>query len=270
MGDSVAGRSAAPDAGCKQSHVTAAVVLAAGAGQRLWPLTAEVPKALCPVGGRPLVDRAIAAARAATDEVAVNVHHGRHLLEPHLADAGVHVSVEEDEALGTAGALGALRRWLAGRDALVVNADTVHDADLGAFVEGWDGDRVALLTPTPGPFGPRSVVVASLLPGAVAADLAAEPSGLWERCWRHEVDAGRLVTVHHVGAVIDCARPADYLRANLWVSGGAAVIDPGARVDGVVERSVLWAGAVVAAGERLVDAVRTPRRTVLVRGLSGA
>jgi N-acetyl-alpha-D-muramate 1-phosphate uridylyltransferase len=270
MADSLAGRPASSDAVSDRSHVTAAVVLAAGAGRRLWPLTSELPKALCPVGGRPLVDRAVDAVRSAVSDVAVNVHHGRELLEGHLGPAAVHVSVEEPEALGTAGAIGALRHWLAGRDVLVVNADTVHDADLVAFLTRWDGERVALLTPTPGPFGPSSAVVASLLPGDVAVGLTAEPSGLWERCWRDHVAAGRLVTVHHHGTVVDCAGPVDYLRANLWVSGGAPVVDRGAVVEGVVERSVVWAGANVGAAERLVDAIRTPRRTVLVRGLSGA
>ena len=53
-----------------------------------------------------------------------NVHHRRGQLEDHLAGR-VHVSVE-DLLLGTAGALGRLRGWLDGRDAVVVNADAGH------------------------------------------------------------------------------------------------------------------------------------------------
>ena len=59
----------------------AAVVLAAGAGARLRPLTRIRPKALCPVANVPLVDGAIDRARHVTPSVAVNVHHGRALLE---------------------------------------------------------------------------------------------------------------------------------------------------------------------------------------------
>ena len=72
----------------------AGVVLAAGAGDRLWPLTRHLPKALCPVGTSPLVDHAIGRARSVATDVAVNVHHGRAALLVHLGDR-VHVQVEE-------------------------------------------------------------------------------------------------------------------------------------------------------------------------------
>ena len=55
---------------------------------------------------------------------------------------------------------------------------------------------------------------------------------------------------------VDCGTPADYLRANMLASGGAAVVEPGAVVEGEVVRSVVWAGERVGPGERLVDAVR--------------
>ena len=93
----------------------AGVVLAAGAGSRLRPLTRLRPKALCPVGDRPLVDHACDRAASVTSDVAVNVHHGRALVEAHLADRPLHLSVEADEARGTAGALGLLRPWIDGR-----------------------------------------------------------------------------------------------------------------------------------------------------------
>src|SRR5688500_13503964 len=99
----------------------AGVVLAAGAGTRLRPLTLFRPKALCPVNNVPLVDLAVGRVQAATPSVAVNVHHGRGQLERHLAGR-VHLSVEEEEPLGTAGALGRLREWIDGRPVLVHNA----------------------------------------------------------------------------------------------------------------------------------------------------
>ena len=55
---------------------------------------------------------------------------------------------------------------------------------------------------------------------------------------------------------VDCGTPADYLRANLAANGGQSVVGPGAVVDGELVRSVVWAGAHVRAGERLVDAIR--------------
>ncbi len=245
----------------------AGIALAAGAGTRLRPLTLLRPKPLCPVGDRPLLDWALEALRGATSQVAVNVHHGRELIAEHLGSSPdpVHVSPEEDQALGTAGAVGNLRGWLDGRGALVVNADTWHRADLCRFVEGWDGERVRLLTPTPGPFGPGSAVVASLLPWSVARRLEAVPSGLWETVWHGELAAGRLETLHHDGTVIDCGTPADYLRANLTWSGGASVVGDGATVEGTLVRSVVWPGSRVGPTEHLVDAIRAGPRTVLVR-----
>ncbi len=242
-------------------------MLAAGAGRRLRPLTDLRPKALCPVGDTTLLDRALDAVGAACGPVATNVHHGRDAVLAHLAGRpDVHVSVEEPEALGTAGALGALRGWLDGRAALVVNADTVHAEDLAAFVAGWDGERVRLLMTGPRPFGPRSGVVASIEPWSVVAGLPAEPAGLWEAVWRPPAEAadGSIDEVVAAGTVVDCGTPADYLRANLWLSGGASVVGPGAVVRGTVERCVVWPGSVVEAGEHLVDTVRAGPLTVRV------
>src|SRR5437763_1074951 len=101
----------------------AGVVLGAGAGTRLRPLTQLRPKVLCPVGDRPLIDHALARFDGVTRSLAVNVHAGRDLLESHLAGR-VHLSLEEDRLLGTAGALSKLREWIAGRPVLVANGDT--------------------------------------------------------------------------------------------------------------------------------------------------
>jgi ADP-glucose pyrophosphorylase len=68
------------------------------------------------------------------------------------------------------------------------------------------------------------------------------------------------------GPCVDCGTPARYLAANLAASGGEPVVGEGAVVEGTVERTVVWPGARVAAGEVLVDAVRTDTGlTVLVR-----
>src|SRR5215831_32736 len=96
----------------------AGVVLAAGAGTRLRPLTVLRPKVLCPLGDRPLVDHAIDRFAGVTDSVAVNVHAGREELESHLTGR-VHMSFEEEAALGTAGALGHMKDWISGRPVVV-------------------------------------------------------------------------------------------------------------------------------------------------------
>jgi len=244
-----------------------AVVLAAGEGTRLRPLTRVLPKALCPVGGVPLVDLALARVAAVTRAVAVNVHHGRAPLEAHLAGR-VHLSVEDEQALGTAGGLGHLRGWIDGRPVVVVNADAWTDAPLAALLDGWDGERIRLLLvrPPAGALPPKPRLAGALLPWSDVAPLAPVPSGLWEVSWRAAVEAGRLEVVPAGGAFVDCATPAAYLAANLASSGGAPVVGEGAVVEGRVERSVVWPGGVVRAREHLVDAIRVgDRLTVLVR-----
>lgn len=98
------------------------VVLAAGAGTRLRPLTLVRPKALCPVGNVALLDHALARLRPHVTDVAVNANHHADQIAAHVGDR-VHLSIEQPGALGTAGALGQLRDWIAGRDVLLVNAD---------------------------------------------------------------------------------------------------------------------------------------------------
>jgi len=207
----------------------AAVVLAAGAGTRLRPLTRLRPKALCPVDNVPLVDLAVGWVRNVTGAVAVNVHHGRAAMESHLAGR-VHLSIEESEALGTAGGVARLMDWIDGRATLTMNADAWHDADLEAFVRGWDGDRVRLLIPGE-EFGPRARIVASLLPWPDVERLQPTPSGLYEVCWKPAHDAGRLDVAHHDGVFFDCGTPGSYLAANMAASDGRSVGVRAARVE---------------------------------------
>ena len=79
------------------------------------------------------------------------------------------------------------------------------------------------------------------------------------------------MTLAEAGAgdvAIDCGTPADYLAANLHASGGASVVDPGAVVEGHVERCVVWDGAHVGPAEHLVDAIRAGTRDAPVTVLA--
>lgn len=240
------------------SGEVAAVILAAGAGTRLRPLTDVLPKALCPVGNVPLVDLALDRVRPLTSRVAVNVHHGRALMESHLSGR-VHLSVEEPQLLGTAGALGRLRNWIDGRSTVVVNADAWHRFDLSSLFQGWEGDHVRLLVvddPDKGDFGRWRHCGASLMPWSEVRRLPASPGGLYEVCWGQRWAEGRLELVAAEGAYFDCGTPPDYLAANLAASGGRSVVGAGARVEGELVRSVVWPGGVVRREERLVDCIR--------------
>jgi N-acetyl-alpha-D-muramate 1-phosphate uridylyltransferase len=234
--------------------VLAAVVLAAGRGERLRPLTDLRPKPLCPVGNVTLLDRNLAVAAEVTPYAAVNACHLADQVVAHVGHRA-HVEVERD-ALGTAGAIGNLRGWLDGRDALVLNGDAYRPGSLRDFVDGWDGERVRLLVVRDedrGDFGEWRYAGAALHPWAAIADLEAKPSGLYEVLWR-QVEPE---LVPWEGTFVDCGTVRDYLAANMHASGGASVVGAGARVEGEVVRSVVWPNAVVRHGERLVDAVRT-------------
>jgi MurNAc alpha-1-phosphate uridylyltransferase len=249
----------------------AAIVLAAGAGTRLAPLTSVRPKALCPVGDRPLVDHALdrveAVVGAGPERVAVNAHHHREQLVAHVGGR-VSVSVEEPVALGTAGAVARLRPWLDGRAVLVVNGDAWAPDDLTPLVEGWDGQRVRVLVASDAgaPLGPATRVLGSLLPPSAVATLPEGVSGLTTVCWGPAAAGGRLEQVGGPRPFVDCGRPGDYLAANLAASGGQSVVGAGAEVAGTLERSVVWPGGVVRRDEHLVDAVRVGDwLTVVVR-----
>lgn len=237
----------------------AGVVLAAGQGTRLRPLTNSIPKALCPINNRAMLDHAIDRVAPHVSDLAVNAHHFADQIEQHVAGRAIKVSVESPEALGTAGALGALRDWVRGRPVLIYNADAWIPESLGALVDGWDGHLPRLLVKRqigPSDFGPWRFVGASLLPGVIAASLPPQPLGLYEAVWREAFRRGQLELVSTSSDAIDCGTLNGYLRANLAANGGQSVIGRTASVQGEVVRSVVWDGCTVRRGERLVDSVR--------------
>lgn len=111
-----------------------ALVLAAGAGTRLQPLTPVLPKPLAPVAGRPVAAHVLERLGALDlDAVAVNLHHGADLVERCLGRGPVYL--REDWLRGTAGALAGAAAFL--REAghfVVASADGVHDIDVAALV----------------------------------------------------------------------------------------------------------------------------------------
>jgi MobA-like NTP transferase domain len=260
-----------------------AVVLAAGEGLRLRPLTESVPKALCPVGNVPLLDRALRRVAglglSGPSDVAVNAAYLGDQIVRRVGDRA-HLSVEPDGPLGTAGGVGNLRSWIDGRAALVGNADAYladpqrePGKDIAALLDGWSGETVRMLTlPVPpgvtGGFSGRRFAGFSLLPWRYVRDLPATKDELVRAVWRPAETAGELELIGYDGVYIDTGTPADYLRANL---AGGPVIDPSATITGRAENSVvgahafvrgtitgcvIWPGATVAATETLTNTIR--------------
>ena len=116
-----------------------AMVLAAGYGKRLRPLTTYYAKPALPLLGRPMIDYTLRRlARQGIREVVVNLHHRPETLEPALERASetlcIHRSLET-EILGTAGGLKKAAELLGQGVFLLLNGDTLSDFDLPKMSE---------------------------------------------------------------------------------------------------------------------------------------
>ena len=131
-----------------------AIVLAAGLGKRMRPLTETVPKPLVRVAGAPLIDHGLdALARAGIGHAVVNVHYLPEPLVAHVSERGepsVAISDETDRLLDSGGGVArALAQARPGPVALL-NADTFWiDApgadNLRALAAAWDPGRMDML-----------------------------------------------------------------------------------------------------------------------------
>ena len=123
-----------------------AMVLAAGRGVRLRPLTDLLPKPLLPVLGASILERTLGRlASAGAEAAAVNLHHLGELIPARLGDSvdGMPLAYwPEERLLGTLGPLGRLGEFFAGSDpVLLVNGDSrCHwPVDAAAPAVGWEG-----------------------------------------------------------------------------------------------------------------------------------
>ena len=117
-----------------------AIILSAGYGTRLWPLTEDRTKPAIPILGKPLVGYvAEYIARYGCDEVVVNLHHQPESVRRALGDGskfGVKIHyVEEPEILGTSGALDNARPLLDGDTFVAINGKIITDINLTAAIE---------------------------------------------------------------------------------------------------------------------------------------
>jgi MurNAc alpha-1-phosphate uridylyltransferase len=137
-----------------------AMVMAAGLGTRMRPLTDDRPKALVEVGGKALIDHMLdRLVEAGVETAVVNVHYFADLVEAHLARrAAPHIVIsdEREALLETGGGLRKARPLLGEDPIFVANIDAVWTEDAGSVLAGlaaaWDSDAMdALLLVAPMP-----------------------------------------------------------------------------------------------------------------------
>lgn len=116
-----------------------ALLLAAGRGERLKPLTNTIPKCLVPINGKPLLGLWLENLSAAgVDRFLINTHYLKEQVEAFVAHHPFRDRITlayEPALLGTAGTISSNRSfWENEKDVLVIHADNVCDCDLNAFI----------------------------------------------------------------------------------------------------------------------------------------
>jgi MurNAc alpha-1-phosphate uridylyltransferase len=129
-----------------------AMVLAAGLGKRMRPITDRMPKPLVEVGGKALIDWGLdALAHAGVGRAVVNVHHLAPLMVAHLegrAEPEILISDESDRLLDSAGGIVRALPLLGKNPFLVLNADSFWvggDNNLTDLALVWDTERMDIL-----------------------------------------------------------------------------------------------------------------------------
>jgi NDP-sugar pyrophosphorylase family protein len=134
-----------------------AMVLAAGQGTRLHPLTERTPKALVPVAGRPMIEYSLLLLkRYGIRDIIINLHHLGNQIESYLGDGkrlGLHITYsEEPELLDTGGGLLKAKPFLLDGTFIVINTDVLIDLSLSELLAFHEAKRAAatlVLRPDP-------------------------------------------------------------------------------------------------------------------------
>ena len=233
-----------------------AMIMAAGLGKRMRPLTATRPKPLVEVAGRALIDHVFDRLRSAgIARAVVNVHYLADAMEAHLAArvSGIEVVVsdEREQLLETGGGLVKALPLLGARPFVVVNSDNLWidgPADaLKLLARHWDDARMdALLLLVPlarannhagqGDFhlSPDGRITGRRRPGRVAPfvytgvqimapRLVADwPEGPFSTMvfWERAIDAGRAFGLVHQGLWFDVGTPGAIARTEAMLADG--------------------------------------------------
>jgi mannose-1-phosphate guanylyltransferase len=274
------------------------MILAAGLGTRLRPLTDELPKPLVPVGDRPVVaDVAEQLARAGFTRAVMNVCHRAEAFTPERL-GGLPLAIDlvrEDVVLGTGGAVANAARELGEGDVLLWNGDILAEVDVAALLEAHEEEAKA-----------GAIATLALSPrgageGTIGLGARGEVVRLRGERFGDEVSGGDFFGVHVVGSAIrarlkapgciiddgylpllrEGGRVATFAVASSWDDVGTVTayldanarwlarrgldhfVGAGARVDAGVDvrGSVIGAGAIVTGEGRVTSSVVWPGAT---------
>jgi MurNAc alpha-1-phosphate uridylyltransferase len=236
------------------------MVLAAGLGKRMRPLTATRPKPLVEVAGRTLLDWSLGTLRAGgVKRAVVNVHYMADRMEAHLRarDAGLEIAISDERAclLETGGGIAKALPLLDTETFLAINADNIWlDGPTPAvrlLTDAWDPDMMdALLLCVPlaqtrchagrGDFhmdaagrlarrranriAPFTYMGLQMVSRHLFDGVAVEPFSM-NRLWETAIARGRLFGVQHPGPWFDVGTPAaiPHVEAALRARGEAAL-----------------------------------------------
>jgi dTDP-glucose pyrophosphorylase/predicted transcriptional regulator len=218
-----------------------AVIMAGGLGTRLRPLTDDTPKAMLPVGDRPLLEHIVRQLKdAGIHRMSLATHYRGDLIRDHFGDGrdfSVDIQyVDEDQPLGTAGALGLLAQ--SDEPLLVMNGDILTQVDFRAMLEfhvthGADLTMAVRQVELQVPYGvveTRGVEVVHLSEKPVARHLinagiyllnpdvhrfvpAGQRSDMTDLIARLIADRRRVISFPIRESWIDIGQPQDYTRA---------------------------------------------------------
>lgn len=262
------------------------MVLAAGLGTRLWPLTADRGKPAVPFFGRPLIEGIAEWLEAnGFSRCVVNTHHRPESIHRALAKARIDVAFShEDTILGTAGCLErACARGLLSpeRPTLIVNGKLFTDIDLGPVLDTHrrtkaavtmvlkpnatrarfrevlvKEDRVVGFGPDRTPAGPSPLLFTGIhvVSPEVLATIPPGESDTIRDVYPPFIRSRRVVAhVDEEGRWLEFSTLARYLElhGDAVVRSEGATVDPGAEV----ARAVLWENARVEAGAAVEEAI---------------
>ena len=208
-----------------------AIVLAAGLGTRLRPLTATCPKPLMPVWGETMLGRVVNLLRSwGVTDIAVNCHYLHEQIEQWCSQNGCR-AIYEPQILGTGGVLNPLRDWIANDDFFLVNGDIVVEGiDQCPFNSSlWSKDTIGQCLVTEE--GPRTIEV--------------ECESRYVTCWQSP-DSGQHGTYTYCGIALLRPKILQYIET----SGFSSIVQAyeKAMMDGCFIRaakneSLLWTDA---------------------------